>query len=394
MSPASMSRHSSLTSSSIGSSSLHSASASGNGTPVKTMKHYEDSLKSVKKENFNLKMKIFFLEERLANGNGASNKALINTNTELKIQVENLKQDLNEKLNLLLEANEAIEGLEIKVKDQEERHQIEIQALKNAPNKKEPMIKETSRQANSNKNITKSLVSVNDRSTESLVLEVLEELEEFTEREKKFENKYVKTINELKSEAFNTENELAKIKTKMLGYEEEIESLNANIDAKNDFISALKNEILEKKNDSHYFLNQLDNSSAVIRLREQQLAALKCKSRYRKRKNVRTKCVETEVDNFDLVKLLEDEIIFKNQELQEFVAGIKTRDEKIQTMENIWFRSQTNAPNENDREVMLRGRVEDLTDSNKNLNDQVKMQAYERKLLLRKIRMLSDKSLK
>ena len=113
---------------------------------------------------------------------------------------------------------------------------------------------------------------------------MLEELEEFTEREKKFENKYVKTINELKSEAFNTENELAKvstrdpclpqcvftkifcqIKTKMLGYEEEIESLNANIDAKNDFISALKNEILEKKNDSHYFLNQLDNSSAVIR---------------------------------------------------------------------------------------------------------------------------------
>ena len=36
MSPASMSRHSSLTSSSIGSSSLHSVSGSGNGTPVKT----------------------------------------------------------------------------------------------------------------------------------------------------------------------------------------------------------------------------------------------------------------------------------------------------------------------------------------------------------------------
>ena len=47
-----------------------------------------------------------------------------------------------------------------------------------------------------------------------------------------------------------------------------------------------------------------------------------------------------------MFQLLEDEIIFKNQELQEFVAGIKTRDEKIQTMENIWFRSQRNAPNE------------------------------------------------
>ena len=77
--------------------------------------------------------------------------------------MENLKQDLNEKLNLLLEANEAIEGLEIKVKDQEEKHQMQIQALKNVPNKNESMIKETSRQAKSNKNISKSLVSVNDR---------------------------------------------------------------------------------------------------------------------------------------------------------------------------------------------------------------------------------------
>ena len=77
--------------------------------------------------------------------------------------MENLKQDLNEKLNLLLEANEAIEGLEIKVKDQEERHQMEIQALKNVPDKNESMIKETSRQSKSNKNISKSLVSVKDR---------------------------------------------------------------------------------------------------------------------------------------------------------------------------------------------------------------------------------------
>ena len=52
------------------------------------------------------------------------------------------------------------------------------------------------------------------KSTESLVLEVLEELEEFTEREKNFENKYVKTITELKSEAFKTEEELSKVSGK------------------------------------------------------------------------------------------------------------------------------------------------------------------------------------
>ena len=45
------------------------------------------------------------------------------------------------------------------------------------------------------------------------MLEVLEELEEFTEREKNFEEKYVKTINQMKSEAEKTELELAKVGT-------------------------------------------------------------------------------------------------------------------------------------------------------------------------------------
>ena len=43
------------------------------------------------------------------------------------------------------------------------------------------------------------------------MLEVLEELEEFTEREKNFEEKYVKTINQMKSEAEKTELELVKV---------------------------------------------------------------------------------------------------------------------------------------------------------------------------------------
>ena len=42
-------------------------------------------------------------------------------------------------------------------------------------------------------------------------MEVLEELEEFTEREKNFDEKYVKTINQMKSEAEKTELELSKV---------------------------------------------------------------------------------------------------------------------------------------------------------------------------------------
>lgn len=51
----------------------------------------------------------------------------------------------------------------------------------------------------------------------------------------------------------------------MLGYEEEIESLNANLDAKNDFISALQDEIREKNNETKCFLTQLDNRASAIK---------------------------------------------------------------------------------------------------------------------------------
>ena len=54
------------------------------------MKHYEDSLKSVKKENFNLKLKIFFLEEKLAQGDEESDLSLIQANTDLKVILHQL----------------------------------------------------------------------------------------------------------------------------------------------------------------------------------------------------------------------------------------------------------------------------------------------------------------
>merc|ERR550532_1723460 len=175
-SPCSVPRPSSLYSSSLNSSSMYSPSSgsvSGPGTPIKTMKHYEESLKNVKKENFNLKMKIFFLEERLANGDQNSNVDLINANAELKIQNGSLKQDLNDKLNLLLEAKEAIESLERKVKNQEDRHKKEVNELENRLADKEINEIDSNRQLNRNfkPNKTKarntfeksSLFSVNDR---------------------------------------------------------------------------------------------------------------------------------------------------------------------------------------------------------------------------------------
>ena len=84
-----------------------------------------------------------------------------------------MKQDLNDKLNLLLEAREAIESLEIKVKNQEDRHKKEINELENRLADKEINEIDSNRQLNRHikPNKTKarstfeksSIFSVNDR---------------------------------------------------------------------------------------------------------------------------------------------------------------------------------------------------------------------------------------
>ena len=51
------------------------------------MRDYEDSFKEMKKENFNLKLRIFFLEERLGQGRKTCADDLANINLELKVGI-------------------------------------------------------------------------------------------------------------------------------------------------------------------------------------------------------------------------------------------------------------------------------------------------------------------
>ena len=60
----------------------------------KTMKDYDEGFKEMKKENFNLKLRIFFLEERLGLGKKTSAQDLANTNMELKVIILLLQRKL------------------------------------------------------------------------------------------------------------------------------------------------------------------------------------------------------------------------------------------------------------------------------------------------------------
>uniref|UniRef100_A0A8C3JF00 CDK5 regulatory subunit-associated protein 2 n=1 Tax=Calidris pygmaea TaxID=425635 RepID=A0A8C3JF00_9CHAR len=80
-------------------------------TRARTMKDYENQITDLKKENFNLKLRIYFLEERMQQKFDGPTEEIHKINIELKVEIESLKRDLQEREKLLIKASKAVESL-------------------------------------------------------------------------------------------------------------------------------------------------------------------------------------------------------------------------------------------------------------------------------------------
>ncbi|CAB3249864.1 unnamed protein product [Arctia plantaginis] len=77
-----------------------------------SMKQYEEQLNGLRKENFHLKLRIYFLEEKLGSGSPPAVQGLLEHNVRLQVEVEELRRQLTDKQELLAAAAEAIDVLE------------------------------------------------------------------------------------------------------------------------------------------------------------------------------------------------------------------------------------------------------------------------------------------
>ncbi|KAG7311624.1 hypothetical protein JYU34_002673 [Plutella xylostella] len=77
-----------------------------------SMKQYEDQLNGLRKENFHLKLRVYFLEEKLGTGAPPAVQGLLEHNVRLQVEVEELRRQLAAKQELLAAAAEAIDVLE------------------------------------------------------------------------------------------------------------------------------------------------------------------------------------------------------------------------------------------------------------------------------------------
>ncbi|XP_014477215.1 PREDICTED: centrosomin isoform X2 [Dinoponera quadriceps] len=99
---------------------------SGGGGVGRTMKEYEDLLGNLQKENFNLKLRIYFLEEQA--GISQTDQDVVKKNIELNVEMESMKKELIEKQELLSQAAKAFELIEEQkeatARDQAQRQQL------------------------------------------------------------------------------------------------------------------------------------------------------------------------------------------------------------------------------------------------------------------------------
>ncbi|XP_077292185.1 phosphodiesterase 4D interacting protein centrosomin isoform X1 [Arctopsyche grandis] len=107
----------------------------------RTMKDYEEQLGALRKENFHLKLKVYFLEERLDKPHvSGSQNEIFKRNIELEVKLEGYKKEINEQQELLYEAARALEfQASPNSKENELRLQIvaleeELQLLRNTEN--------------------------------------------------------------------------------------------------------------------------------------------------------------------------------------------------------------------------------------------------------------------
>ncbi|KAL1494277.1 hypothetical protein ABEB36_009901 [Hypothenemus hampei] len=95
----------------------------------RTVKEFEEQLTHLKKENFNLKLRIYFLEEKMGFNFTLDKDNIVKKNIELQVEIGNLQKEVKEKHELLCQAVKAMEVLEDEQKKYSQNKEEQIEKL-------------------------------------------------------------------------------------------------------------------------------------------------------------------------------------------------------------------------------------------------------------------------
>ncbi|XP_030752474.1 centrosomin-like isoform X3 [Sitophilus oryzae] len=95
----------------------------------RTVKEFEEQLTTLKKENFNLKLRIYFLEEKMGTNFTLDKDNIVKKNIELQVEIANLQKDVKEKHDLFSQAVKALELEEEEYRKYKQRKEDQLVML-------------------------------------------------------------------------------------------------------------------------------------------------------------------------------------------------------------------------------------------------------------------------
>ncbi|KAK9956651.1 hypothetical protein ABG768_014370 [Culter alburnus] len=229
-----------------------------------SLREFEQHLNDLKKENFSLKLRIYFLEERFQQKfEDSSSEDVHRRNIELKVEVESLKQDLQERQEQLDKALTTAESLtnqnEVEVQRRCEERQQEIGHMQEILETKIQLLQEEAQLARSEAEKMASLADSETRRCLALERRMMMEMQEGNESlsevaqhdEMAEKDRLIAELNETvcrrEQEAADLSAQRDVLTAKLTKLEEQVQSLNFSLQQKEKHTQTLREELAHGK---------------------------------------------------------------------------------------------------------------------------------------------------
>ncbi|KAK2884063.1 hypothetical protein Q8A67_017700 [Cirrhinus molitorella] len=312
-----------------------------------SLREFEQHLNDLKKENFSLKLRIYFLEERFQQKfEDSSSEDVHRRNIELKVEVESLKQELQERQEQLDKALTTAESLtnqnEVEVQRRCEERQQEIGHMQEILETKIQLLQEEAQLARSEAEKMASLADSESQRCLALERRMMMEMqggnESLSATEHEEMAKKDRLIEELNETVCRKEQEAADLSTqrdaltvKLTQLEEQVQSLNISLQQKEKHTQTLREELALGKSNTEQEMKRLIEEQQC-QLAEYENAAGQCVSELQKAQqqvqSLQTKIRESETSNKKLQQRLGD----MESELRSLREAACGQERTIQTL--------------------------------------------------------------
>uniref|UniRef100_A0AAR5Q6X0 Centrosomin N-terminal motif 1 domain-containing protein n=1 Tax=Dendroctonus ponderosae TaxID=77166 RepID=A0AAR5Q6X0_DENPD len=250
----------------------------GGQTRGRSVKELEDQLNNLKKENFDLKLRIYFLEEKMGTNFTLDKENIIKKNIELQVKVSNLQKDLNQKHEYLCQAVKGMELVEDEHKKMAKSKEEEMAQLQQEMAEMRSQLQDISYSGN----ITCTKSGGSSRHSETDQPFFHEYIPESKSRDKRygqdgdFSIKENQLANFVYDRADNLRLQIDSLQTECENKDQTIDSLNAELSSANERLIDFANQV--KEYEEKLAKQHLKNGQLLAKMQEEQKAKDKLKA--------------------------------------------------------------------------------------------------------------------